>query len=69
MFMFYGLFSERKHSKSPDDGKTDSSVSFRSSDNEDRAKDEMYLSSVEKNGREEQVSFNYGVHLIVSISR
>ncbi|PWZ16384.1 Zinc finger CCCH domain-containing protein 13 [Zea mays] len=47
--------SERKHSKSPDGGKTDSSVSFRSSDNEDKGKDERYLSSDEKNGREEQL--------------
>ncbi|XP_066369781.1 zinc finger CCCH domain-containing protein 13-like isoform X1 [Miscanthus floridulus] len=47
--------SERKHSKSPDGGKTDSSISYRSSDNEDRGKDERYLSSDEKNGREEQL--------------
>lgn len=65
IFMFYGLFSERKRSKSPDGGKTDSSLSFRSSDNEDRGKDERYLSSDEKNGREEQVSLNYAIHHIV----
>ena len=68
MFMFYGLFSERKHSKSPDGGKTDSSLSYRSSDNEDRGKDERYLSSDEKNGREEQVSLNYAIHLLVMIT-
>jgi hypothetical protein len=66
--MFYGLFSERKHSKSPDGGKTDSSISFRSSDNEDRGKDERYLSSDEKNGREEQVSLDYAIHFIVIIT-
>ena len=68
MFMFYGLFSERKHSKSPDGGKTDSSISFRSSDNEDTGKDERYLSSDEKNGREEQVSLNYAIHQIAMIT-
>lgn len=62
------LFSERKLSKSPDGGKTDSSISFRSSDNEDGGKDERHLSSDEKNGREEQVSLNYAIHLIVMIT-
>ncbi|AQK66344.1 Zinc finger CCCH domain-containing protein 40 [Zea mays] len=47
--------SERKHSKSPDGGETDSSVSVRSPDNEDRGKDERYLSSDEKNGHEDQL--------------
>ncbi|WVZ78878.1 hypothetical protein U9M48_026524 [Paspalum notatum var. saurae] len=44
--------SERKHSKSPDGGKTDTSGSFRTSDDEDRGKDERYLSNDEKNGSE-----------------
>ncbi|KAJ1260452.1 hypothetical protein BS78_10G233700 [Paspalum vaginatum] len=43
---------ERKHSKSPDGGKTDTSESFRTSDDEDRGKDERYLSNDEKNGSE-----------------
>jgi hypothetical protein len=62
------LLSERKHSKSPDGGETDSSVSVRSPDNEDRGKDERYLSSDEKNGHEDQVSLNYAIHLIVMIT-
>ncbi|GJN39141.1 hypothetical protein PR202_gb28240 [Eleusine coracana subsp. coracana] len=40
---------ERKHRKSPDGGKSDSSESFRTSDNEDKEKDERYPSSDEKN--------------------
>ncbi|RCV22932.1 hypothetical protein SETIT_4G259300v2 [Setaria italica] len=47
--------SERKHSKSPDGGKTNSSESFRTSDNEDREKDEKYFTSDEKNGCEAQL--------------
>lgn len=47
--------SERKHSKSPDGGKTDSSESFRTSDDEDRGKDERYLSNDEKNGSESKM--------------
>ncbi|KAG0515722.1 hypothetical protein BDA96_10G302900 [Sorghum bicolor] len=58
--------SERKHSKSPDGGKTDSSISYRSSDNEDRGKDERYLSSDEKNGREEQLK---QMHLDMEVLR
>lgn len=64
MFLFCGPCSKRKHSKSPDGGKTDSSESFRSSDDEDRKKDERYFTSEEKNGCEAQVSLNYAVHLI-----
>ncbi|CAN6193445.1 unnamed protein product [Urochloa humidicola] len=44
--------SEKKHSKSPDGGKTDTSESFRSSDNEDREKDERYFVTDDKNGCE-----------------
>ncbi|KAL6603641.1 hypothetical protein ACP70R_044002 [Stipagrostis hirtigluma subsp. patula] len=40
--------SERKHTKSLDGGGTDSSESFRTSDNDDREKDEKYPSSDEK---------------------
>ncbi|OEL20332.1 Zinc finger CCCH domain-containing protein 13 [Dichanthelium oligosanthes] len=47
--------SERKYSKSPDSGKNDSSESFRTSDDEDREKDEKYVISDEKNGSEAQV--------------
>nr|CAB3471200.1 unnamed protein product [Digitaria exilis] len=48
------LVGERKHSKSPDGGKTDSSGSFRTSDDEAREKDERYFISEEKNGCEAQ---------------
>lgn len=64
MFLFCGPCRERKHSKSPDGGKTDSSGSFRTSDDEAREKDERYFISEEKNGCEAQVSLNYAVHLI-----
>ncbi|XP_062234315.1 zinc finger CCCH domain-containing protein 13-like isoform X2 [Phragmites australis] len=46
--------SERKHRKSPDGGKTDSSESFRTSDNEDSEKDERHSSSDEKKDCEPQ---------------
>ncbi|CAL5040062.1 unnamed protein product [Urochloa decumbens] len=47
--------SERKHSKSPDGGKTDTSESFRSSDNEDKEKGERYFITDDKNGCEAQL--------------
>ncbi|CAL4966855.1 unnamed protein product [Urochloa decumbens] len=47
--------SERKPSKSPDGGKTDTSESFRSSDNEDREKGERYFITDDKNGCEAQL--------------
>ncbi|KAL6873744.1 hypothetical protein ACP4OV_013826 [Aristida adscensionis] len=43
---------EKKHTKSLDGGKTDSSESFRTSDNDDREKDERYSSDGEKIDRE-----------------
>lgn len=64
MFLIRGPCSEKKHSKSPDGGKTNSSESFRTSDNEDREKDEKFFTSDEKNGCEAQVSLNYVVHFI-----
>ncbi|XP_062229603.1 zinc finger CCCH domain-containing protein 13-like isoform X2 [Phragmites australis] len=47
--------SERKYRKSPDGAKTDSSESFRTSDNEDREKNERYSSSDEKKDCEVQL--------------
>jgi len=60
-----GFFRERKHRKSPDGGKSDSSESFRTSDNEDSEKDEKYPSSVEKNADyEPQVGLYCSVYLV-----
>lgn len=61
-----GIFRERKHRKSPDGGKSDSSGSFRtSSDNVDREKAERYPSSDEKNpDYEAQVGLNYAIYLV-----
>jgi hypothetical protein len=59
------IFRERKHMKSPDGEKSDSSESFRTSDNEDRKKDKRFPSSDEKNADyEAQVGLNYAVYLV-----
>jgi hypothetical protein len=50
-----GSFSERRHKKKVDDGKTDSTGSLNSSDNEDRKKDDRHSSGNEKDDTEAQV--------------
>jgi hypothetical protein len=60
-----GISRERKHRKSPDGEKSDSSESFRTSDNEDIKKDERYPGSDEKYADyEAQVGLNYAVYLV-----